>query len=121
MAAYTVENTHGGVRIVTWSLTTADGTGTQLIAPMYADKSIQVYGTFGGTTVIIEGSNDSGASTFFTLNDPQGNALSLTSATGEQILENTYLVRPRLSGGAGATVTVKLLLSTPTEFGNTLT
>lgn len=123
MAAYTVENAFGGIRIITWTLTTADPTGDAVTVPMYADKSIQAYSVaWGGSTVIPEGSNDSASSTFANLRDPNSVAISFTSDGLKQILENTYKLRPRLSnGGVAATVTIKILVATPSEYSNQLT
>ena len=116
--AYTVENLIGGVKIVTWSpLTSSNVDGTPFVCPMFSDKSVQVYGTFGGATVTVQGSNDSSSPTYATLADPQGNALTVTLAKIEQVLENTYSVRPLLSGGDGTTsITVKMMASTPTAY-----
>jgi hypothetical protein len=44
-----------------------------------------------------------------TLADPQGNAMSLTSAAKmETVLENTRYIRPVTSGGTGTDLTVIL-------------
>lgn len=68
----------------------------------FADKSMQVDGTFGaGGTVIAEGSND--GVNFHTLNDPQGNPISITAAGIKTILESVLHVRPRVTGGDGTT------------------
>lgn len=111
---YTVENVFGGVKIATWVLSGGDD-GVPFVSPMFADKAVQADGTFGGT-VTIEGSNytDTGTAVYATLNDPQGSALLITVASVRQILENTYLVRPRMS--AGGPVTVKIQFSTPTAW-----
>lgn len=69
----------------------------------WADRSVQVFGTFGtGGTVVIEGSNDAGT-TYHTLTDPQGNALSFTSAKIEAITEICGLCRARVTAGDGTT------------------
>jgi hypothetical protein len=73
-------------------------------APEYANKSVQVVGTFGTATIIIQGSND--GTNWVTLSDPQGTAISKTAAFIEQILENTRFVRPLVSTGAGADLDV---------------
>jgi len=71
--------------------------------PAYSDRTIQFTGTFGaGGTVILEGSND-GGTTWATLTDPLGNALSFTSAGMKQITELPELVRPRVTAGDGTT------------------
>ena len=93
---------------------TTDDDGEPLSLPHYADRSVQVKGTFGtGGTVIIEGSNDrkSDSPTYSQLHDPQGNALSFTAAGIEQILEGCYLIRPRVTAGDGDTdLTVTILV-----------
>jgi hypothetical protein len=71
------------------------------------DKSIQFAGTFGGATLTVEGSNDE--TNFVGLNDPQGSAISATSAAIEQILENTAVIRPSISGGSSSSVTVTIV------------
>ena len=63
-------------------------------------------GTFGGMTLIVEGSND--GSNYSILNDAQGNALSFTAAAIEQILENTEFIRIATSGGTSADVNVTI-------------
>ena len=63
-----------------------------------ADRSVQFLGTFGTSTLLIEGSND-GGTTWATLADPQGNALSKTAAGIEAVLEYTRAIRPSVAGG----------------------
>ena len=71
----------------------------------YADRSAQILGTFDSATVVVEGSND--GVNYLTLTDPQGNAISKTSAAIEQITEQALFARPSSSGGgAGQAVTV---------------
>ena len=71
--------------------------------PAYSDRTIQFTGTFRRwRTVILEGSND-GGTTWATLTDPLGNALSFTSAGMKQITELPELVRPRVTAGDGTT------------------
>lgn len=77
--------------------------GTPVPWVQWADRSVQVTGTFGaGGNVKIEGSND-GGTTYALLNDPQGNVLDITAAKVEAIGEVTELVRPRVSAGDGTT------------------
>jgi len=89
-----------------WTPLTFSGTDVGLpVAVHYAlatDRSVQVHGTFGvGGTVLIEGSND--GTNWYTLTDPQGNALSVTAAKIEAISEPTVYVRPRVTAGDGTT------------------
>lgn len=70
----------------------------------FADRSVQVLGTFGaGGNLRVEGSND-GGTTYAALNDPQGNALDITLAKAEQVLDLTQNMRPRATAGDGTTL-----------------
>lgn len=97
-------HTFGNIRciVASWTpLTSANVDGAPLEMPGCADRSFQVAGTFAGATVVCQGSND--GSNWATLTDPQGNAISFTSAGLEQVMEITRHLRPFLSGGAGGT------------------
>lgn len=66
-------------------------------------KTVQVSGDFGtGGTVEIEGSNDGGTS-WNTLEDESGSALSLTAAGIHAIAAPPELIRPRVSAGDSVT------------------
>ena len=82
----------------------------------WADRSVQVFGTFGAAgNLRVEGSND-GGTTWATLTDPQGNALDFTSAKIEAITEICELVRARVTAGDGTTsLTVAFLLRRPQQ------
>jgi hypothetical protein len=104
----------GKVWLVKWVLANGDS-GRPIVAWNYSDISVQVYGTFGtGGSVQPEGSNDidTATATFFTLRDPGGLPIAFTSAGGKQILEHTYIIRPRCTAGDGTTaITVIMCLS----------
>lgn len=93
--------------VITWSLGNAD-TGVPVEMPGSHIRSVQISGTFGSATVVIQGSND--GVTYFTLTDAQGNAISKTTAAIENIQELTRYLRPSSSGGTGTAITVSLLL-----------
>lgn len=104
-----VRTEHSGRTVIhDWSLTSADATGTAISVPGSSDRTIQfIADTAGSATAILEGSLDN--STFFTLTDGQGNAISTTAALGEMVAENTLWIRPRLStAGSGAEWSVLL-------------
>lgn len=86
----------------------SDPTPASIDMPEYADRSVQVFGTFGGGTVVIEGSND--GTNWETLTDPQGNALSITARRIEQIQELTAFIRPRITAGTGVNLEITFLL-----------
>jgi hypothetical protein len=95
--------------IFTWAALAQGETGDLVEFPSYVDRTFQVTGTFGGATVVFEGSND--GSTYFTLSDPQGNQLSLTTAGLKQVEEITRYARPRVIGGDGTTSLAVVLLA----------
>jgi hypothetical protein len=95
------------VLIITWE--TVGGADTCLPVELanYADRSIQVAGTFGGATATVQGSND--GTNWATLADPQGNALAITSAKIEALLEVTRYTRVVTTGGTGTDLDITLL------------
>lgn len=98
--------------VVTWSDLLQDDDGSPFEMPSANDRSVQVTGTFGGASLVIEGSND-GAS-YFTLTDPQGNPLTFASAKLEQVAEISLWIRPRVIGGDGTTnLTATMLVRRP--------
>lgn len=103
----TIKHVGNHTVIFTWSLTNADNDGAP-IGPNhsdFADRNVQAFGTFGGGSVLVQGSNNDGGA-YHALDDPQGTDISFSGAGGKAISEVTELTRPLLSGGAGSTVTV---------------
>lgn len=94
--------------LATWSAMGNADTGTSVLMSGAADRSVQIEGTFGGATVVIQGSND--GSNWQSLTDPQGNAISKAAASLEQISELTRYIRAVTSGGTGTSVNVNVLL-----------
>lgn len=89
-----------------WSLIKNNDTGEPLDekhgCPTFADKTVHVKGDFSGpATIVIEGSNN--GSTWVTLTDPGGSALSFTSEDLKVILENPLQIRPRVTAGDAST------------------
>lgn len=102
------EQLEGRALRTAWALTTADHTGDYAALPGFPDRCIQVSGTFGGATVLVEGSNDN--SVWATLHDPSGAELSFSAAAIAAVLENPLYIRARLSpAGAGATVSATMV------------
>lgn len=101
-------NETGRVRLITWTglLNTDDGTPAEWVD--FADRCIQVTGTFGaGGSLTVEGSND--GVNWAPLADPQGNPMTFTSQRIEQALELPRFVRPRVTAGDGTTSLVTTL------------
>lgn len=106
---YTTQPTGNSRSVVArWQNLTTGDDGQPIPFAQYTDKSVQVTGTFGGATVVFEGSND--GVTYAVLTDPQGNALNLTSPQIEMVAEATAWVRPRVTGGSTPSINVHLLL-----------
>jgi len=99
--AYAPNGQTNGV-LVTWTGLANGDTGALVEGVDYADRTVQISGTFGtGGSVTIEGSND--GATFAPLTDPQGNAITKTAAGLEVIEEGPRYVRPNVTAGDGAT------------------
>jgi hypothetical protein len=102
-----------GALIITWTGLLNGDDGAPYTIPNRADKSVQVFGTFGaGGSCRVEGTNQQaftpdgtaiGSLTYAALNDPQGNVLDVTAAKIEQVLENPNAIRPRVTAGDGTT------------------
>lgn len=95
--------------IITWSAMASGDVGDPMKYAQFADRTVQVGGTFDGATVVLEGSVDGEA--YHTLTDPQGNALTFTTARLEAVTEVVAFIRPNVSGGgAGTAINVGLLI-----------
>jgi hypothetical protein len=103
-----------GVKLILWENLILNDTGAPFMCPEFSDKSVQVIGTLGaGGNCQIKGSNIKDSPTWATLNDPQGNALDITAAKIETILENVYEIQPEITAGDETTdIDVYLLLAT---------
>lgn len=96
--------------LLTWALTTANLDGAPLELLDKSECCIQATGTFGGATLVWQGSND-GTNWFTCNNVAGGTAVSLTAAGGMQVIERPRHMRPFLSvAGAGATISVTAML-----------
>ena len=93
----------------TWSGLHQDDTGGEVEWSRLADRSVHVYGTWGGASVVMEGSND--GSNFVTLDDLTGTAISKSANALFGILQIAAYIRPRVVGGDGTTNLTAILLS----------
>lgn len=87
--------------VFTWGGLAAGETGDAVEFVSYVDRSFQVTGTFGGASIVLEGSNN--GTDYEILNDPQGNQISLSAHGLKQVEEVTRYVHPRVVGGDGTT------------------
>ena len=94
-------------RIAAWAEeTTAGNASVPRYAPLVSlvTASVQVGGTFGGATVVLQGSND--GVTYATLKDFQGNNISFTSAGYAEFSSGAAFIKPSISGGTGDSINV---------------
>ena len=93
------------VKLCTWPSLVNGDAGAPLQFTEWADRAMQVYGTFGvGGTIVWEGSNDQVA--WSTLTDASGVGMSYTAAALKQMTEAPIWVRPRVTAGDGTTALV---------------
>ncbi|NJM13630.1 MAG: hypothetical protein HC889_18805 [Synechococcaceae cyanobacterium SM1_2_3] len=87
-------------RIAAWTAeTTAGSAAIARYAPLVSLSvaSVQVGGTPGGGTLVLQGSND--GVTYDTLKDLQGNDLSFTAAGYAEFSSGAAFIKPLPSGG----------------------
>lgn len=90
-----------------WENVTESDTCRAVEVPNKADKTIQVSDDFGTSgSVAVEGSVHEDQSVFAELNDPQGNAIAITAAGIQTILENVAFIRPSVTAGTSVSVDV---------------
>jgi hypothetical protein len=96
--------------LVEWTGVNEGDTCTRFIAPALSDGCFSVDGTFGGASVALHGSNAQTDANFTALKDIFDNAIAITTAGKEQVAENPLAYKPVITGGAGTTITIRLLL-----------
>lgn len=110
-----------GGKKYTWANLVPGDYGASVEIPYLGDRTIQVTGTIGtgSPAYTIYGSNlDAAVDTDPTsvspklwepLTDPNGNAMTKTALSGEQILENYQYFTVAVTGGTGTSLTFTLL------------
>lgn len=99
-----------GVSKTTWSGLASGDTIGAASEPTLPDKTVYVTGTLGSETITMQGSNNTATGPFFTLVDPQGNALTFTATGNEVILENPQFIRPALGGTSTGNFSASVIL-----------
>lgn len=105
----------GSTYQIIWADVTNADTCAPVSKPEYADKSIQVAGTFNSASVALQGSND--GTNYAPLNDPGGTVIGINAAGIKAILENTLWIKPVTTGGGGSQ---SLTISVLVHLANTL-
>lgn len=96
------------VRLFQWANLTTNDVGAPIPFTQWADRTVQMTGTWGGATCVLEGSLD--GINYFTLTDPQTTAISKTADALEAVTEITRFVRPKVTDGTAPSITVMLLV-----------
>ena len=110
VAPYEIVKDEMKAKIVKWVLTGTDTEGAPYQSD-YPDKSVQMFGTFGGT-VTLEASNepygkdDDPPTNYAAVADPWGDPIALTAAGMAPVAPSCNVIRPRVSVGAVTSVTV---------------
>lgn len=99
-----------GIEKVLWEALTENDTAQAVIpsATAPAIASVQVTGTFGGATVVLQGSND--GTNYFTLKDTVGSDISFTAAGGADFSVGCLQIRPSASGGSSQDVDITVIM-----------
>ncbi len=90
--------------VATWPPAAETDTFAAISLPQRADRTFQVWGTFGGATLSLNGSNDSVH--YSILHDAFGNDVSLSASGIAQVTESSLWVQPITQNGSGSSVTV---------------
>lgn len=111
MAAIIPTEERNGSHSVTWTwMTLTENDTASAIRNLDMNRAcVQVIGSFGSSTVILEGSND--GATWAPLNDVEGAAVSMMAAGLVQVQEIPKYMRPSASGGSDQDVDIYLHLS----------
>jgi len=96
-------------RLITWeNVTEADTFQPFENARNIRSAVLQIGGTFGAATVVLNGSNDN--TVYAGLSDHNAAAISSTAASINYVQESPLYFKPSASGGLAQSLTVKLLL-----------
>lgn len=106
------------VQWVLWEGVNGTGSGVPIKSPKFSDKTVHFFGTWGGATFVMQGSNDPRANPehanhasadWITLTDAQGNAISKTTTNAGEVIEENYMwIRPLASGGTGTDMDIAI-------------
>lgn len=87
------------LRAVWTPLIAANAVGDAFQSPGWAERSIQVHGTFDTGVLTMQGSND--GSNWFTLTDTEGAPLIFSEAGLRQTRQAPLYTRPLMTGASG--------------------
>ena len=86
-----------------WELKAGD-TALPLVCPRYSDKSVHIFGVWGGATVTMKGGNDPALTQYEDMYDPSDVVITQSAARKPWIIfPNVLSVKPEITGGDGTT------------------
>lgn len=99
-----------GIEQILWTTLTEADTAASIIPSCLASVvgSVQFVGTFGGATIVLQGSND--GTNWWTLKSTSGDDISATAAGGFDFSTAALYVRPSASGGSSQDLDVYMIL-----------
>lgn len=109
VAAAVIEQGEGRTTRVTWAAMAAGDTGDPISLPGAPDATVQVVGTFSGSTVTLEGSLEKTPVNWFPLSNQADSNIAFTAPGGEFIQQVVTWIRPSAAGGTGTGLIVTLL------------
>ncbi len=109
--SFTPTEVSGRVHRFVWLGLANGDDGDPISMPGASDATIQVFGTFGGGTIILEGSCEvDPPSNFFQMRDGGDNVISFNAADGEMVGPIAVSIRPRVTAGDATTNLTAILL-----------
>ena len=90
-----------------WTGVTENDTCAPIATPDKNERTFQASGTFGGTTVSLQGTLDPAMAAFYPCFALEtGAAVAITAAGRVGILQNDYAVKPVVTGGTSVSVNI---------------
>jgi hypothetical protein len=95
------------VRVIQWTQVGDSDTCEPVSLADFADRSVQVEGTFGSATIALHGSND--GTNYRALKDSAGDDIAITAGDIVQINDLSLWVKPVTSGGTDSHLNITLV------------
>lgn len=104
----TITSLTNGIASITWAAQTDADTATAFDNFGFRRGAVQFDGTFGGATIVLQGSND--GSTFSTLDDVAGVAISATAAGIFDFNGHCRYIRPLVTAGTAESLNTRVIM-----------
>lgn len=104
----TIASVTTGIASITWAAQTDADTATAFDNLGFVRGAVQFDGTFGGATIVLQGSNDN--SNWATLDDVAGVAISATAAAIIDFLGHCRYIRPLVTAGTAESLNTRVIM-----------